>query len=147
MARGAPAAGLFRYNPITLFAAGFISALVFLAGATAITHALGYTPVQPFSYRATTPFGVPQVWSGAFWGGIWGLVFGLIEKRFPGGLLYYVAAILFGAVLPVLVLWFVVFPLRGQPMAAGWNLARMIPQVIAHAVFGLGIAILLRWRR
>jgi hypothetical protein len=146
MARAAPAAGLFRFNPITLFAAGFVSVLVFQMGAGAIMHALGYVPNPPFPYRATTPFGVPQTWSLAFWGGVWGLVFGLLEKRFPGGVFYYVAAFLFGAVLPILVLWFVVFPLRGQPIAAGWNVTRMITQVLSHGAYGLGVAILLRWR-
>ncbi len=146
MARAAPAAGLFRFNPITLFACGFISVLVFQMGANAIMHALGYVPMPPFPYRATTPLGVPQTWSLAFWGGVWGLVFGLLEKRFPGGIFYYVAAFLFGAVLPVLVLWFVVFPLRGQPIAAGWNVTRMITQVLSHGAYGLGVAILLRWR-
>jgi hypothetical protein len=146
MARAAPSAGLFRFNPITLFAAGFISVLVFQMGANAIMYALKLVPMQPFPYRATPPFDVPQIWSLAFWGGVWGLVFGLLEKRFPGSIFYYVAAFLFGAVLPTLVLWFIVFPLRGQPMAAGWNVARMVTQVLSHGAYGLGVAILLRWR-
>jgi hypothetical protein len=143
MARAAP--GLFRFNPVTLFAAGFISVLVFQMGANGIMHALGYVPA-PFPYQPTWPLGVPQTWSMAFWGGIWGLVFGLLEKRFPAGILYYVAAFLFGVLFPVLVLWFIVFPLKGLPIAAGWNIRRMVPQLLSHGAFGLGIAILLRWR-
>ena len=146
MARAAPAAGLFRFNPITLFAAGFVSVLVFQMGANAIMHTLGYVPNPPFPNRATTPYGVTQTWSLAVWGGGWGRVFGRLAKRFPGGIFYYVAAFLFGAVLPILVLWFVVFPLRGQPMAAGWNVTRMVTQVLSHGAYGLGVAILLRWR-
>src|SRR5262245_28853075 len=93
--------GLFRHNVVALFAAGFISVLVFQAGTNAILYALGWVPNPPFganSYAATKPFGVPAVWSFAFWGGVWGIVFGLVEKHFPRGLLYYVCAFLFGAI-------------------------------------------------
>src|SRR6266568_418316 len=64
----------------------------------------------PFPYQATQPFGVPLIWSYAFWGGVWGLVYGAVERHFPEGILYYVVAFLFGAIVVDLVLWFVVFP-------------------------------------
>jgi hypothetical protein len=139
-------ASVFRHSIISCFAAGFISVLLFQMGAIAILHALGLVPFQPFGYAATKPLGVPQIWSFAFWGGVWGIVFGAIEQRFPEGPMYYVAAFLFGAIAPVLVLWFVVFPLKGAPVAAGWDVSRMIMQVIFHGCFGLGIGVLLRWR-
>src|SRR6266540_3730518 len=53
-----------------------------------------------FGYAPTKPFGVPQIWSFAFWGGVWGLIFGLVERWFPQGPMYYVAAFLFGAIAP-----------------------------------------------
>lgn len=137
--------GLFRYNVITLFLCGAIAVIVFQHGAIAILNALGYAG-PPFPYGKTQPWGVPQIWSFAFWGGIWGLVFGLVESRFPQGIGYYIAAFLFGAIFPVLVLWFVVFPLKGQPIAAGWNINRMWVQLVHHGAWGLGTAILLRWR-
>ena len=136
--------GLFRHNIVCLFAAGFISVLVFQSGANAILHVLGVVPNPPFGYAATKPFGVPAVWSFAFWGGVWGLVFGLVEKYFPQGPMYYVCAFLFGAIAPVLVLWFVVFPIRGAPIAAGWNVQRMAIQVLVHACYGLGVGILVQ---
>ena len=136
--------GLFRYSPIVLFVAGAVSVIIFQHGAIAIMNALGYTG-PPFGYAPTKPMGIPQIWSWAFWGGVWGLVYGALEQRFPKGPAYYLAAFLFGAILPTLVLWFVVFPLRGQPMAAGWNASRMIVQLIHHGAFGLGIALLLKW--
>src|SRR5215831_8004368 len=119
-------ASVFRHSIVSCFAAGFISVLLFQMGAIAILNALGLVPFQPFGYAATKPLGVPQIWSFAFWGGIWGIVYGAIG--------------------PVLVLWFVVFPLRGQPVAAGWDVSRMIMQVIFHGCFGLGLGVLLRWR-
>jgi xanthosine utilization system XapX-like protein len=143
-ARSRAVGELFRYSPIVLFIAGALSVLVFQMGTIAILHALGYAG-PPFGYAPTKPMGIPQTWSFAFWGGVWGIVYGLLEQRFPKGPLYYAAAFLFGAILPVAVLWFVVFPLKGLPVAAGWNPSRMIPQVIFHGMFGLGIALLLKW--
>src|SRR5688500_18293957 len=96
--------GLLRHNVLVLFAAGFLSVLVFQAGFSAILHALGFIPNPPFGYGATKPLGVPAIWSFAFWGGVWGIVFGLVEKYFPQGPMYYVCAFLFGAIAPVLVL-------------------------------------------
>ena len=62
--------GPFRYSPLSLFAAGFISVLVFQMGAIAVLHAIGAVPFTPFPYTATRPMGVPQIWSFAFWGGM-----------------------------------------------------------------------------
>jgi hypothetical protein len=137
----------FRYSPVSLFAAGFISVLVFQQGALAVLNAVGFTPATPFSGTPTWPLGVPQIWSFAFWGGMWGLVYGAFEKWFPEKLFsYLIVATLFGAVFPTLVLWFVVFPLKGAPVAAGWDQMRMALHVMIHGAWGLGTALLLRYR-
>jgi hypothetical protein len=109
-----------------LFAAGFISVLVFQMGALAILNALGFTPATPFSTARTSPLGVPQIWSLALWGGVWGLVYGFFEKWFPGKFdSYWVLAILFGAILPTAVLWFVVSQGSDQDGNAPHNPRRM----------------------
>ena len=136
----------FRHHPLSCFAAGFISVFVFQMAAWAILYALGMIPNPPFSYAPTKPFGVPQIWSWSFWGGVWGLVFGLVERWFPQGPRYYVAAFLFGATATVLVLWFIVFPLKGLPVAAGWKPLTMLSHVIMHGCFGLGVGLLLTYR-
>ena len=140
------AAAGFRHHPLSCFAAGFISVLVFQMGAWAIMYALGMTASAPFGYGPTKPFGVPQIWSFAFWGGVWGLIFGLVERWFPEGPMYYVAAFLFGAIAPVLVLWFIALPLKGVPVAAGWKPMTMLFHVIMHGCFGLGVGLLLTYR-
>jgi hypothetical protein len=138
---------LFRYSPFSLFAAGFISVLLFQQGAVAILHAVGFTPATPFPASRTWPLGVPQIWSWAFWGGVWGLVYGFFEKWFPEKYFsYWIVAILFGAIFPTLVLWFVVFPFKGQPIAAGWDQMRMALHALIHGAWGLGMALLLRYR-
>jgi hypothetical protein len=76
-----------------------------------------------------------------------GLIYGFFEKWFPEKFLsYWLFAILFGAIFPTLVLWFVVFPLKGIPVAAGWDQIRMATHVIIHGAWGLGMALLLRYR-
>jgi hypothetical protein len=136
--------GLFRHNIAVLFVAGALSVLLFQMGALAILYALGQTQGQPFSYTPTKPLGIPQIWSFCFWGGVWALVFGLVEKYFPQDWRYYACAFLFGIVGPVLVLWFVVFPIKGLPVAAGLNPGRMLTQLIIHGCYGLGVGILLQ---
>ena len=145
MAMSAPGA-TFRHHPISCFAAGFLSVMVFQMGAWAILYALGILPNPPFSYNATKPFGVPQIWSWAFWGGAWGLVFGIVERWFPQGPGYYLAAFVFGALACSLALWFIVFPLKGLPMAAGWKPVMMLIHLGLHGAFGLGLALLLTYR-
>jgi hypothetical protein len=51
------------------------------------------------------------------------------------------AAIIFGAIAPTLVAWFVVAPLKGQALAAGWVPARMAIGPIVNGAWGLGTAI------
>jgi hypothetical protein len=84
----------FRYSPVFLFAAGFISVLVFQQGAHAILYAIGLIPSASFSASRTWPLEVPQIWSFAFWGGVWGLAYGFFEKWFPEKFFsYWIAAL------------------------------------------------------
>lgn len=142
----ASSSSVFRVSPVWLFLSGFIATVVFQQGALAILNAVGFTPATPFGYAPRPPLGVPSIWSLAFWGGLWGIVFGFFEKWFPDNAMYWVLAILFGAIAPTLVLWFVVFPIRGQAMAAGWDQSRMILHLLLHGAWGLGTGILVRAR-
>jgi hypothetical protein len=130
------------------FISGFVSVLVFHQGAAEILHALQITPRAPYSMEATQPFGVPVLWSLAFWGGLWGLLLSASFARLDGARLL-VAATIFGAVLPTLVAWFVVAPLKGAPMAAGFAPKAMMIGPIVNAAWGLGtgIGLLLFGRR
>ena len=129
---------------VYLFVAGVLSVLLFQMGALAILYAIGQTQAVPFAYTPTQPLGIPQIWSLCFWGGVWAQAFGCVERFFPRGFLYYVCAFLFGIVGPVMVLWFVVFPLKGLPVAAGLDPGRMLTQLIIHGCYGLGVGVLLQ---
>jgi hypothetical protein len=138
------ASGLPRWLMVG-FASGFISVVVFHQGALALLHALQIVSSAPYPLAPSRPFGIPQLWSLAFWGGLWGLLLALSLGRLDGARLV-LAATLFGAVLPTLVAWFIVAPLKDQPMAAGFVPLAMMVGPIVNAAWGfgtgLGLAIL-----
>ena len=55
------------------FICGAVAVLIFHQGAWALLHALGVMPRPAYPMAASAPFGIPQVWSLAFWGGVWGI--------------------------------------------------------------------------
>jgi hypothetical protein len=91
--------------------------------------------------QATQPLGVPAVLSLSFWGGVWGILFVAVEKRFPQGAVYWLCAFAFGALGPTLVAWFVVAPIKGLPLAGGWQLPRMITGLLINGAWGVGTAL------
>jgi hypothetical protein len=122
------------------FISGALSVLIFHQGALTLLHALAVVPRAPFSMAGTPPFGVPALWSLAFWGGVWGVLLAAALRDVHGGA-FIIAAAIFGAVLPTLVAWFVVAPLKGQPIAAGFAPLAMAVGPIVNAAWGLGTGI------
>lgn len=122
------------------FISGALSVLIFHQGAAALLHALALMPRAPYPMNATAPFGIPALWSIAFWGGVWGVLLAAALARVHGAALI-VAAAIFGAVLPTLVAWFVVAPLKDQPVAAGLVPASMMIGPIVNGAWGLGTGI------
>ena len=122
------------------FLSGAISVLLFHQGVVMIFHALELTSRQAYNLQATAPFGVPQVWSLAFWGGGWGVVLALIVARMETARLL-IAATVFGAVVPTLVAWFMVAPLKGQPLGGGFAASGIALALVANALWGLGTGI------
>jgi hypothetical protein len=126
------------------FVTGFIAVLIFHQGAAALLYALQWVARPPYSMQAMPPFGVPQVLSLAFWGGVWGVLLAATLARLDGAKLV-IAATIFGAVLPTLIAWFAVAPLKGQPMAAGFALPGLMIGPIVNAAWGLGTGLGLLW--
>lgn len=125
------------------FLAGFISTLVFHQAALQLLHVAGIAPSAAWPMKPVPPFGVPAVISLAFWGGVWGAILIPMIDRKRGGA-YYALAILLGAILPTLVAWFVVAPLKHQAVASGWNPKGMMIGPIVNAAWGLGTGLLYR---
>jgi len=122
------------------FVSGAVSVLLFHQGTAALLHALEITARAPYSLAPTSPFGVPQLGSIAFWGGIWGVLLAAPLGHLHGATLVLAAAA-FGAVLPTLVAWFLVAPLKGQPLAAGGVPMAMAVGVMVSGAWGLGTGI------
>jgi|SRR5688572_33397159 len=115
--------------------AGAAAVLVFHQGAIAILHSRGMVPSAPYALGPTKPFGIPVIWSIAFWGAIWGAVLAASLGRLDG-LALAAAATLFGAILPTLVAIFVVAPLKDRPVS-------LVVALTVNAAWGLGTGLLL----
>jgi hypothetical protein len=125
------------------FVAGFLATLVFHQVAIELLYLAHIAPNPAWPMRPVPPFGVPSVISLAFWGGVWGAIMIPIIDRKRGGA-YYALAIVFGAIAPTLVAWFLVAPLKHQPVASGWNPRRMMIGPIVNGAWGFGTALLYR---
>jgi hypothetical protein len=125
----------------------------FLAGALAVPlahqvmlallNAAGLAQVHPYSLTPTKPFGIPQVISLSFWGGVWGVILGMVLLRAHSRRAWWVAATLFGAIAPTLVAAFVVAPLKGQHMHPTPKLAMV--GLLVNGAWGFGSAALYTW--
>jgi len=125
------------------FVAGFFAVLIFHQGMLALLHAVNFTPRGPFPTTPIPPFGIPQIWSLAFWGGVWGIVFAAIFPRLRQDTRYWITALLFSAIAPTLVAWFVVAPLKNQPIAGDFQPATILTGLLVNGAWGIGTALLL----
>jgi hypothetical protein len=125
------------------FLAGVLSTLIFQGGFGAILYAAHVTQSLPWSLDPVPPFGVPKTVSSCFWAGLWGLVYVLLEPRLTARFGWWLGGILFG-IGPIIVLWFVVLPLKGLGVGGGFHPASVPIVIASHLLFGLGVAIILR---
>ena len=125
------------------FVMGYASTMIFQQGLIAILHSYGFIPRVPFSLAPTAPFQIPQVISLAFWGGVWGIPLWLVIRRMKPSK-YWITALAFGALLPSMVAWFVVSPLKGLPVAGGWKPANLLMSLLLNGAWGIGVALLMK---
>jgi hypothetical protein len=128
----------------TAFLAGFLATLIFHQGLLAILHLTGASPRAAWSMAPTPPLQVPQVLSLAFWGGLWGILLWLLVQRLEGSPRYWIASLLFGALAPSVIALFVVLPLKGLPVAGGWDRKLIVGALLLNGAWGIGTALLLR---
>lgn len=130
------------FKPKTLlfaFLAGFIATLLFHQGLLQLLHLAGKVPVAAWNMDPAPPLGVPKVISLAFWGGLWGIaLWALIRKR--TGAAHWLLALALGALLPSLVAWFVVFPIKGIEL----NGTLIGGALLLNGAWGLGVALCMR---
>lgn len=126
------------------FIAGMIATLTVHQFALWLLRQAAIAPFGPYNMATTQPFGIPAVFSLAFWGGIWGVIFALIQGRFPQDGRHWITAFAFGAVFPSLVALLVVLPLKGRPMGGGWHWQLLLTAFLINGVWGLTTAALIR---
>jgi hypothetical protein len=123
------------------FIAGALATLTFHQITIGILSAAQVIQGAAYSFRGVPPLSVPAVLNITFWGALWGCVFALLADRFPRAWPLWLAGLVFGAIAPTLVQWFVVDPIKGRPMAAGFNPARMWIGPLINGMWGLGTAL------
>ncbi|GGC72019.1 hypothetical protein GCM10011504_57060 [Siccirubricoccus deserti] len=124
------------------FIAAVISVLTFHQGMWALLHAVGIMPPAPYPISPVPPFGVPLIVSLCFWGGLYGAAFGLLFPRLPRRMPAWLLGLGLG-LLAAAVGWFVVAPLKGQPVASGFVPMRMLISVLINGAWGFGVGIIL----
>jgi hypothetical protein len=128
---------------VKAFIAGFVSTLVFHQGVLALFYLAGVVSLRPYDLETVPPLGIPAVISLAFWGGVWGAAIWPLLKN-AAGPAYWVRALLIGAIGPSAVALFIVFPLKGKPLAGGWDPKLIIGALILNGAWGVGVALLMR---
>ena len=128
---------------LAAFIAGFVSTLVFHQGIATLLWLSGAFPRTPYDLHPSAPLGVPAVISLAFWGGLWGMVLWTMVRHGTGGA-YWLRALIAGALLPTVVSFFIVSPLKGLPVAGGWDPRIVGGVLMINATWGLGVALLMR---
>lgn len=121
------------------FAAGFIATLAFHQGLFAVFHAAGMVPMAAFNMTPSAPLGVPAVISLAFWGGVWGWPVAWLIRN-DAGAVYWLKAIVLGAIGPTVVAMLLVFPLKGLPVDA----KTVVGALLLNGAWGLGVGLLMR---
>jgi len=124
------------------FVAGVIAVLIFHQGMVIALHAIspGWVPFAAFRTTPVPPFGVPTIVSNCFWGGVWGAIFGLLLPRFTWP--HWLCGLILG-VIAAMAGWFIVAPLKGLPIAAGWVPLAMLRSLLINGSFGLGVGLIL----
>ena len=125
------------------FSAGFLSHLIFQGALGAGLYAVEVTPTLPWSLEPVPPLGVPRSLSLGFWAGVWGIAYALLEPRLTALFSRLWGGVVFGLAGPLLGHWFIALPLKGLGAGGGFQLAAVPVHIAFHAVFGLGLAVLL----
>lgn len=128
------------------FVAGFVSTIVFHQGLLQLLHMAGLVPSPAWHMNAVPPLGVPAVVSLAFWGGVWGIALRAAVRNMTGAKRWVWGAI-FGAVLPSIVALFIVFPMKGMPLAVSLDPKMIGGALLLNGVWGLGVVGLMKMYR
>jgi hypothetical protein len=123
------------------FLAGALAVVTFHQGMVFLLSSVDVIQSRVYAMRGVPPFGVPTILNQMFWGGLWGLLFAVVADTLPRWP-FLLLGFTFGVLGPVLVSWFVVAPLKGLPIAAGWVPPRMLASVLINGCWGIGMVLI-----
>jgi hypothetical protein len=126
------------------FVAGALSVLIFHQFGFWVATELGFVRARLYNMNPVPPFGVPTIVSAAFWGGLWGIAAAFLVPRLPGTLGGVLGWVLFAGIIVTLVNWFIVQPIKGQPMGNGFRLPGVVVVPLVYAFWGLGMWVIAR---
>ena len=121
------------------FIAGALSVLIFHQGVWWLFHLGGLMP-PPYPMTPVPPWSIPLTIDFCFWGGVYGLVYALVLPRLTMPL--WMSGLTLGLI-ATLVLWFIVSPIKGRPIASGWNPRVMLVVLVIHLAWGVGVGLIL----
>jgi hypothetical protein len=119
--------------------AGAIAVLVFHQTTLQLLFLAGLAPQAAFRVAVVPPFNAPMVLSVTFWGAMYGGVLGWFGTRLPRLMVFKA---LVAGLFALLMSWFVVRPLAGNPIAFGWQVAPMLRSTAASLMWGIGFTLI-----
>ena len=125
------------------FAAGAVGVLTAHQAAVWALHRAGVVPWTAYATAPTRPFGVPQVLSAAFWGGMWWVALAPAVERAATRSGYWTRAATLGAVLPTAVGAVLVAAGRGAPRGDTKPATLLAAGLAVNAAWGVAAALLL----
>jgi len=122
---------------------GVLATLIFHQSLWYLCNQIGLIPLErpAWPLDPIPPFGVPSVISKAFWGGVWGAVLAPILSSLRGAP-YWTGWIVMGAVALSLVAFFVVPPIKSEPIPELWP--RFLASLMLNGAWGFGTALFLK---
>lgn len=73
-----------------------------------------------------------------------GVAYALVDRRFPAGANYGLAAFAFGAILPTVVALLVVAPLKGGPVGSEADATLLLMALLVNGAWGIGTGVFMR---
>jgi len=125
------------------YLAGFLAVLFFQQSAAGLLHAAGLSNFEAFSLTRVEPFGLPGFIVDAIASGIYAILMAWLLRIDPQRPARWMAAFVFGGIVPTAVSIFVLGPVQGI-----WPTGNILPQVAfgfaTNAVWGWGTLVLIR---